>query len=54
MDLVLPDEGNDYYNILRKEQKNLAKLKVQAIAQSHCACKHTAANAKLAKLKLVE
>ena len=41
MDLVLPadEDGSTYYYILKKEQRDLARLWAQANAQSRCACR---------------
>lgn len=55
MDLVLPKEGTAYYNKVQKEQKDLARLKAQAVAQSHCACHcQCTRNARQVNLRLVE
>jgi len=48
MDLVLPEDGTAYYDKLWKEQKDLARLKAQAVAHG-CACE---GNAKRVILRL--
>jgi hypothetical protein len=50
MDLVV--RGNSgYYEQLWSEQEELAKLRKQAIEQSHCACVYASRDAKLKNLR---